>query len=100
MPPRKTTNQNADTPFVFKGANGVIKIPGNVTFDPDANAAMALNDALEGGGSELAQVSATLRMILSGFPPEVRKGINLKLSEVKDFSEQFMAHAGVDLPKS
>lgn len=88
-----------DRPFVFKSRTGsMISIPSSAVFDPDADAAAALADAQK-SGNELDAAAALLRFIQSGFTADIASTINLKLSELQDFTSRFMKHSGVSIPK-
>ena len=88
-----------DKPFVFHSKTGsVIRIPRDVVFDPDADAALAIAEAEESGNG-LQASAALLRMLRSGFPQDIADTLNLKLSELEQFSREYFAFTGVEFPK-
>lgn len=88
-----------DRVFVFKSKTGaVIKVPSSVQFDPDAEYAAQLSDAQE-TRNELLAGAAMLRFIKSGFPDDIAETIVLKLSELEEFTNKYMAFAGANIPK-
>lgn len=96
----KGAPQNGDTPFTFKSKTGAtITIPAGTSFDPDADALVALQEAIA-AEDELTAVAATVRMIKSGFPESVARKINLKASELQEFTTAYQQHTGVNIPKS
>ena len=99
--PRPQVEQNLpeDKPFVFHSKTGsVIRIPRDVVFDPDADAALAIAEAEESGNG-LQASAALLRMLRSGFPQDIADSLNLKLSELEQFSREYFAFTGVEFPK-
>lgn len=88
-----------DKPFVFHSKTGsVIRIPRDVVFDPDADAALAIAEAEESGNG-LQASAALLRMLRSGFPQDIADTLNLKLSELEEFSRAYFSFTGVEFPK-
>ena len=102
--PRPQQSQPADAlpedkPFVFHTKSGaVIRIPRDVVFDPDADCAIDISDAQQSGNNIQAS-AALLKMLRSGFPAEISSTLNLKLSELEDFSQKYFAFTGVEFPK-
>lgn len=88
-----------DRVFTFKSKTGaVIRIPASVEYDPDADLLADIADAVN-EGNDLVATGLMVRVIKSGFPPEIAEQIRLKASEVKTFSERYFAFSGVDIPK-
>lgn len=87
-----------DKPFVYQSKNGLIKIPSGIAFDPDASVFVELSDAQDSKDATKA-AAAMVRMIKSGFPPEISDTINLKASELQDFTDRYMRFTGTNIPK-
>ncbi|MGP5524638.1 hypothetical protein ACTXM3_15340 [Glutamicibacter arilaitensis] len=95
---QQVTQGPQDKPFIYNGKNGQIVIPAGTEFDPDAEALELIAQAQQ-SGDDLAAGGALHRLIKSGFPAEVSATINLKASELKDFTERWMRHSGASIPK-
>lgn len=95
---QQVTQGPQDKPFIYNGKNGRIVIPAGVQFDPDADVFVDISDA-EKRNDQVQAVTAMLRMIKSGFPPEISAGINLKASELQDFTNRYMRFSGASIPK-
>lgn len=87
-----------DKPFVYKSKNGLITIPSGTVFDPDAEVFVEIDEAQETNNTVKAS-AAMVRMIKSGFPAEISAQINLKASELQDFTDRYMRFTGTNIPK-
>lgn len=97
-PQQQATQAPQDKPFTYNGKNGLITIPSGTVFDPDADV-FADMSAAQDSGDELLASAAMVRMIKSGFPAEISDGINLKMSELQDFTQRYMRFTGTNIPK-
>lgn len=97
--PQPNNGPVQDRVFVFRSRTGSeIRIPASTTFDPDVSAAIDLADAQE-SGEELRAAAALINFIQSGFDDEIAETINLKVSELEEFTGRFFSFFGISIPK-